>query len=190
MLSPKAWEPSRLLLTGDTLYHHPQSESVPFYLACLSTVIPCNSEPSQPSREDSNNASRLSTPLQRIKLRSDSRPPTPGSCQPTVAHAHALHPKQPVRTRQQLYDRLALIDRSVAHGQDAHFRHHLLRVSESQDTCDRLLSRIDQVDTAVASMLDKRKSVEDGGKCLQDASQKFDKQVRITSHTHTSRTRR
>ncbi|KAH9957167.1 Sec34-like family-domain-containing protein [Lactifluus volemus] len=130
-------------------------------------------EPSQPSREDSNNASRLSTPLQRIKLRSDSRPPTPGSCQPTVAHAHALHPKQPVRTRQQLYDRLALIDRSVAHSQDAHFRHHLLRVSESQDTCDRLLSRIDQVDTAVASMLDKRKSVEDGGKCLQNASQKL-----------------
>ncbi|KAH9958352.1 hypothetical protein BGW80DRAFT_1564997 [Lactifluus volemus] len=106
---------------------------------------------STPSREDSNNASRLSTPLQRIKLRSDSRPPTPGSCQPTVAHAHALHPKQPVRTRQQLYDRLAMIDRSVAHSQDAHFRHHLLRVSESQDTCDRLLSRIDQVDTAVAN---------------------------------------
>ncbi|KAH9967674.1 hypothetical protein BGW80DRAFT_1462176 [Lactifluus volemus] len=41
--------------------------------------------------------------------------------------------------------------------QEAHFRHHLLRVSEHLDTCDRLLSRIDQVDTEVASMLNKWK---------------------------------
>ncbi|KAH9953767.1 hypothetical protein BGW80DRAFT_1476814 [Lactifluus volemus] len=158
---------------------HAESKSVAALKAAVDRRHSLPLSTVRPSREDSNNASRQSTPLQRIKLRSDSRPPTPGSCQPTVAHVHALHSKQPVRTRQQFYDRLALIDRSVAHSQDAHFRHHLLRVSESQDTCDRLLSRIDQVDTAVASMLDKRKSVEDGGKCLQDASQKFDKQDQL-----------
>ncbi|KAH9959155.1 hypothetical protein BGW80DRAFT_1369878 [Lactifluus volemus] len=40
-------------------------------------------------------------------------------------------------------------------------------------TCDRLVGRIDQVDTEVASTLDRQKSVEEGGKSLQDASQKF-----------------
>jgi hypothetical protein len=123
-----------------------------------SPVIPCNSALSQPSREDSGNTSRPSTPLQRVKLRSVSRTPTPGSRQPAVAHAHAIHPKQPVQTLQQFYDRLALIDRSVAHSQEAHFRHHLLRVSEHLDTCDGLVGRIDQVDTEAASMLDKWKS--------------------------------
>ena len=154
-----------------------------------SPFIPWNSALLQPSREDSATASRPSTPLQRVKLGSGSRPPTPGSRQPAVAHAHALHPKQPVQTPQQFYDWFALIDRSVAHSQEAHFRQHLLRVSEHLDTCDRLVGRIDQVDTEVASMLDKWKSVEEGGKSLQDASQKLlDERVRIASLI--SRTRR
>ncbi|KAH9953776.1 Sec34-like family-domain-containing protein [Lactifluus volemus] len=125
--------------------------------------------------------------LQRVKLCSVSRPPTPGSRQPAVAHAHAIHPKQPVQTSQQFYDWFALIDRSVVHSQEAHFRHHLLRVSEHLDTCDRLVGHIDQVDTEVANMLDKWKSMEEGGKSLQDASQKLlDERVRIASLTHIS----
>ena len=39
--------------------------------------------------------------------------------------------------------------------------------------CDRLVSRIDQVDTEVSGMMDAWKSVEEGGKSLQDASQKL-----------------
>jgi Sec34-like family len=78
------------------------------------------------------------------------------------------------------------IDCSVAYSQEAHFRQHLLRVLEHLDTCDRLVSRIDQVDAEVGSMLDKWKSVEEGGKSLQDACQKvLDERVRITSLTHT-----
>jgi hypothetical protein len=96
----------------------------------------------QPSQENSAPASRPSTPLQRVKLGSSSRPATPGSRQPAVAHAHTLHPKQ------------------------AHFRQHLLGISEHFDTCDRLV----QIDAEVASMLDKGKSVEVSRKSPQDAS--------------------
>ena len=39
--------------------------------------------------------------------------------------------------------------------------------------CDRLVSRIDQVDSEVSGMMDAWKSVEEGGKSLQDASQKL-----------------
>lgn len=45
--------------------------------------------------------------------------------------------------------------------------------------CDRLVGRIDLVDAEVSSMLDKWRSVEEGGKSLQDASQKLlDERVR------------
>lgn len=45
--------------------------------------------------------------------------------------------------------------------------------------CDKLVGRIDQVDVEVASMLEKWRSVEEGGKSLQDASQKLlDERVR------------
>ncbi|KAI0279908.1 Sec34-like family-domain-containing protein [Russula aff. rugulosa BPL654] len=119
--------------------------------------------------------SRPSTPQQRVKHGPGSRPSTPGSRPPAAgaASAHALHPKQPVQTPEQFYDWFALIDRSVAHSQEAHFRQHLSRVSEHLDMCDKLVGRVDQVDAEVASMLDKWKSVEEGGKSLQDASQKL-----------------
>jgi hypothetical protein len=133
----------------------------------------------QPSQEYPVSVSRPSTP-QRVKLGPGSRPSTPGSRPPAAAHAHALHPKQPVQTPQQFYDWFALIDRSVAHSQEAHFRQHLLRVSEHLDMCDRLVGRIDQVDAEVSSMLDKWRSVEEGGKSLQEASQKLlDERVRL-----------
>jgi hypothetical protein len=68
----------------------------------------------------------------------------------------------------------------VAHSQEAHFRQHLSRVAEHLDMCDKLVGRIDQVDAEVASMLDKWRSVEEGGKSLQDASQKLlDERVRL-----------
>lgn len=52
--------------------------------------------------------------------------------------------------------------------------------------CDKLVGRVDQVDAEVASMLDKWKSVEEGGKSLQDASQKLlDERVRFVWITYT-----
>lgn len=51
--------------------------------------------------------------------------------------------------------------------------------------CGKLVSRVDQVDAEVASMLDKWKSVEEGGKNLQDASQKLlDERVRFVWITY------
>ena len=78
-----------------------------------------------------------------------------------------------MQTQQQFYGWFSLIDRSAAHSHEAHFRQHLLRVSEHLDICDRLVSRIDQVDAEISGMMDSWKSVEEGGKSLQDASQKL-----------------
>lgn len=86
---------------------------------------------------------------------------------------HALHPKQPVQTPQQFYDWFALIDRSVAHSQEAHFRAHVASVSEHLDTCDRLVERIDEVDVEVDGMLEGWRGVEEGGKSLKDACERL-----------------
>ena len=51
--------------------------------------------------------------------------------------------------------------------------------------CDRLVGRIDLVDAEVSSMLDKWRSVEEGGKSLQDASQKL-LDERVCCHIHLS----
>jgi len=59
-----------------------------------------------------------------------------------------LHPKQHLQTLQQLYDWLALIDRSVAQSQVLHFC-----VAEHLETCDRLVEKIDEVDGEVEGML-------------------------------------
>ncbi|KAH9967669.1 hypothetical protein BGW80DRAFT_1462172 [Lactifluus volemus] len=76
---------------------------------------------------------------------------------PLPTHMHYIRSSQ--STPKQFYDRLALI---------------VSRCSETRKRwCRKLVGRIDQVDTEVASMLDKWKSVEEGGKRLQDASQKL-----------------
>ncbi len=51
--------------------------------------------------------------------------------------------------------------------------------------CDKLVGRIDQIDAEVASMMEKWRSVEEGGKSLQDASQKLlDERVRLALTTY------
>ncbi|KAH6867640.1 COG3 protein [Coprinopsis sp. MPI-PUGE-AT-0042] len=82
-------------------------------------------------------------------------------------------PKQPVHTTQQLYDWFALIDRSVAHSQEAHFRAHIATVSQHLDTCDFLLSKVDEIEQDVDVMLENWRSVEDGGKSLKDACERL-----------------
>lgn len=127
---------------------------------------------------DNAGPSRPSTPsqIQRNKLSQSSRPGTPLSIstRPAATMAtHALHPKQPVQTPQQFYDWFALIDRSVAHSQEAHFRAHVANVSEHLKTCDLLVEKIDEVDNEVDQMLKEWRSVEEGGKSLKDACEKL-----------------
>ncbi|KAH9952658.1 hypothetical protein BGW80DRAFT_1567900 [Lactifluus volemus] len=75
MLRPKAWEPSTLLL----YIIHSQT-----FTRGLWQFFPSINS------------------LQRVKFGSVARPPTPGSRQPAVAHAHAIHPKQPWRIARKL----------------------------------------------------------------------------------------
>jgi hypothetical protein len=80
-----------------------------------------------------------------MKVGSDSPPTTPTNRPITTAHPHThpLHPKQPVQTPHQFYGWFALIDRSVAHSQESHFRAH---VAEHLEMCDRLVEEINEVD--------------------------------------------
>ncbi|TFK44055.1 Sec34-domain-containing protein [Crucibulum laeve] len=115
--------------------------------------------------------SRVSTP----KLGPGSRPGTPSAS--SLPHGrtqvHALHPKQPVQTPQQFYDWFALIDRSVAHSQEAHFRAHVANVSEHLQTCDLLVERIEDVEALVDKMMEEWRGVEEGGKSLKEACQRL-----------------
>ena len=104
----------------------------------------------------------------------------PGTPNPLAAHpgsrshaANALHPKHPIQTPQQFYDWFALIDRSVAHSQEAHFRAHLSSAAEHLETCDRLVQWIDEIDGEVDRMLQSWRSVEEGGKSLKDACEQL-----------------
>ena len=110
---------------------------------------------------------------------SGSRPSTPSS----RSNAHALHPKQPIQTPQQFYDWFALIDRSVAHSQESHFRTHVASVSEHLETCDLLLDRIAEIDREVDGMMEGWRGVEEGGKNLKDACERL-LEERVSVHGH------
>jgi hypothetical protein len=101
------------------------------------------------------------------------RPSTPSTDPSRPAATHALHPKQPIQTPQEFYDWFSLIDRSVAHSQDSHFRAHVASVAEHLETCDRLIHAIDEVENEVDGMLEGWKSVEDSGKSLKDACERL-----------------
>ncbi|KAI0368378.1 Sec34-domain-containing protein [Pilatotrama ljubarskyi] len=121
------------------------------------------------SVEDAGSSSRPSTPTVRGKLGQGSRPSTPNLSAHRHTASHALHPKQPIQTPQQFYDWFSLIDRSVTHSQEAHIRAHLESVSDHLETCDRLIQRIDEIETEVEDMLQGWRSVEESGKSLKDA---------------------
>ncbi|EPQ56850.1 Sec34-domain-containing protein [Gloeophyllum trabeum ATCC 11539] len=119
--------------------------------------------------------SRPSTPtsaLRNLKPRaaSSSRPPTP---RPAHAATSSLLPHAPITTPQQFYDWFALVDRSVAHAQEAHFRAHLAQLGEHLQTCDRLLARVGEVEDEVEGMLGEWRSVEEGGRSLKEACERL-----------------
>ncbi|CAA7260828.1 unnamed protein product [Cyclocybe aegerita] len=113
------------------------------------------------------------------KLLAPSRPGTPANATSTpgtprtAGPTHALHPSHPVQTPQQFYDWFALIDRSVAHSQEAHYRAHLSSLSTHLETCDLLLSSIASIEEEVGSMLEGWRSVEEGGNTLKGACERL-----------------
>ena len=78
-----------------------------------------------------------------------------------------------------------MIDRSVAHSQEAHYRAHVASVSEHLDTCDLLITRIDEVEKEVDDMLEGWRGVEEGGKSLKDACERLlEERVRRGTSIH------
>ncbi|KAJ6500169.1 Sec34-like family-domain-containing protein [Mycena vitilis] len=149
-------------------------------VACETAPLPYKFSDDEPG-----SSSRPSTPISlgrsagnrldpgRFGTAGTSRPSSPMPPMSARVVTHALHPKQPVQTPQQFYDWFALIDRSVAHSQEAHFRAHVASVSEHLDTCDGLVERIDEVDAEVDGMLEGWRGVEEGGKSLKDACERL-----------------
>ncbi|KAI0074424.1 Sec34-domain-containing protein [Panus rudis PR-1116 ss-1] len=134
--------------------------------------------PSKFSVDDPHSPSRPSSPAFRSRLvpHSSSRPSTPNPLsahRPTTHHTHALHPKHPIQSPQQFYDWFALIDRSVTHSQEAHFRTHLANVADHLEVCDKLVKRIDEVESELDGMLQGWRSVEEGGKSLKGACEEL-----------------
>ncbi|KAF8513130.1 Sec34-like family-domain-containing protein [Hysterangium stoloniferum] len=107
---------------------------------------------------------------------SPSRPSTP-SGRPELGSSlhphHHLHPKHPIQTPEQFHDWFALVERSVAHSQEAHFRSHLEDVSEYRMMCEKLLETIDDVESEVDGMLYEWMRVEEGGSSLKDACERL-----------------
>lgn len=106
---------------------------------------------------------------------SSSRPGTPFRSSPhpiLISSNHALYPKQPIQTPQQFYDWFALIDRSVAHSQESHFRAHVANVKGHLERCDWLVERIDEVEKQVDEMMQEWQGVEDGGKSLKESCER------------------
>ncbi|KAG8800330.1 Golgi transport complex subunit 3, partial [Serendipita sp. 399] len=121
--------------------------------------------------------SRPGTPLRVLKqregsLRPSSRPGTPILNQSTRGR-HPLHPVHPIHTPQQFHDWFALIERSIQHSQEAHFRSHLSQLTDQLDKCTELTNKLNHVDDEVVRMLSAWKSIEDGGRSLQEASEQL-----------------
>ena len=126
--------------------------------------------------------SRPPTPLLHNR-----QPGTPSSrpATPRISHGHALHPKAPVQTPEQFYDWLTLIDRSVTHSQDAHFRAHVASLTAHLETCERLINRITEVDHTLAQMYQEWWRVEENGRIVKEGCERLvEERVSPSPHIH------
>ncbi|KIO32314.1 hypothetical protein M407DRAFT_18876 [Tulasnella calospora MUT 4182] len=121
--------------------------------------------------------SRPSTPVNR-----NTASPT-GETPPSRPH-HPLHPAHPIATPQDFHDWFALIDKSISHSQEAHFRAHLDTLSGYLNTCDTLVDQVNEVDEDVSRMMQDWIGVEEGGQSLQGACERMleerDRLIRVT----------
>jgi conserved oligomeric Golgi complex subunit 3 len=84
---------------------------------------------------------------------------------------HPLHPTHPINTPQQFHDWFTIIEKSIQHSQEAHFRSHLAQLNQYHDKFSLLSEELDQVDNEIVRMLSSWQGVEDGGRSLQQASE-------------------
>ncbi|XP_006463266.1 hypothetical protein AGABI2DRAFT_207960 [Agaricus bisporus var. bisporus H97] len=121
--------------------------------------------------ESGASGSRPGTPLSHLKLPASaspsSRPATPNTL-PRSSQTHALHPKTPVQSPEQFYDWFALIDRSVAHSQEAHFREHVASLVDHLEVCEGLVDRVSEVDGLLSEMYEEWWRVEENGRVVKE----------------------
>lgn len=84
-----------------------------------------------------------------------------------------LRPERPIQSPQEFYEWFSTIEHSVAHSQEAHYRHHLATAEYHLDTCDELIENVDSVRRNVDEMLDGWRTVESGGRSLKDACEQL-----------------
>lgn len=123
--------------------------------------------------------SRPGTPLAHGRLphatslgSPSSRPTTPSNITARSSQVHALHPKLPVQSPEQFYDWFALIDRSVAHSQEAHFRTHVASLNEHLEMCEGLIQRINDVDSTLGEMFEEWWRVEENGRVVKEGCER------------------
>ena len=66
-----------------------------------------------------------------------------------------------------------MVDRSVAHSQEAHYRAHLASLDEHLRMCDLLSERIGEIENDLDGMLEGWRGVEEGGKSLKGACERL-----------------
>lgn len=111
-----------------------------------------------------------------------SRPGTPDALRLPVTNGghHPLHPTQPIVTPQQFYDWFAIVERTISHSQESHFRKHLQTVEEHLARCDLMRERVVEVESSVRSMLQEWRSVDEGAESLQAACERLlEERVRV-----------
>ncbi|KAF9445796.1 hypothetical protein P691DRAFT_805193 [Macrolepiota fuliginosa MF-IS2] len=121
--------------------------------------------------------SRPGTPLAHARLPvstplGSSRPGTPSNVTSRTSQVHALHPKSPVQSPEQFYDWFTLIDRSVAHSQEAHFRAHVASLMEHLEVCEGLIKRIGEVDNMLGEMYEEWWRVEENGRVVKEGCER------------------
>jgi hypothetical protein len=106
-----------------------------------------------------------------------SRPSTPNLIKSGLGtgtgKTHTLQPSEPIQTAQAFYDWSALVDRAVAHEQEAEFRVRLTEVADRLGECDKLADNLDVVNAEVESMLAEWRSVEASGESLKGACERL-----------------
>ncbi|KAF8320910.1 Sec34-domain-containing protein [Clavulina sp. PMI_390] len=123
--------------------------------------------------EDGEPSSRTSTP--KLPTFPPSRPATPDNSKfsNTNGGHHPLHPTQPIVTPQQFYDWFAIVERTISHSQESHFRQHLETVEEHLARCDLMRERVVEVEGSIQGMLQEWRSVDEGAESLQAACERL-----------------
>ncbi|KAF8342284.1 Sec34-like family-domain-containing protein [Cantharellus anzutake] len=100
------------------------------------------------------------------------------------APVHPLHPAHPIATPQQFYDWFAVVEQTISHSQEAHFRNHLETVQQQLARCEAMRNSVIEINDLVQGMLSDWRNVEEGAENLQAACERLleerDRLIQVT----------